>query len=263
MLTKPDPIMILEKMSDFQKESLNVVFMQMLRHLYQYNCLKPLMDLSATKCQQELLRFKVQDRQFFDLDEGNCMTIESVSINNLLNKFKQKKRYVITIKKLGYDVIIHEIAHMLEREVELPLHDFSSVLLNNLKRAEVSNITLKATIKKVLFEEVSHYQKSHVQSELFARYFQVIAMSKDISGFSSVTGYRVKDVLEALCDTQKWLEENIYELISSKVDAAIEWASRCYIKSIDDVEHRWSEQKVGSIHVAGKAWKKTIQSIKN
>ena len=38
-------------------------------------------------------------------------------MNKLLNRVKSQNEYLITIKKIRNDVIVHEIAHMLEKEL--------------------------------------------------------------------------------------------------------------------------------------------------
>ena len=51
-------------------------FLIHIKHLYQYEIFKSILDLCLTKANEGLLKFNIKEQHKFDLDEGNCKTIE-------------------------------------------------------------------------------------------------------------------------------------------------------------------------------------------
>ena len=238
-------------------------FLQMIRHLYQYQIFQSILNLTATKISENLLTFKLHNQRFFDLDTGNCKTIYGSSLNQLLNKVRKKNIYQITIKKLSYDVIIHEIAHMIEKETSVNLQEFTSIIENDLKNS-LASIGLKNTIKEIFITALKVYPENQRNSELFARYFQVLSLAKEISNLSHTRGYKLEQALTSFSNTTNWINVNLKLTIVSLIDPQISECSMQLAKDIKQIEHKWSEQRAKSIHVPGKKkWSSIITSIKS
>ncbi len=118
-------------------------FIEHIKHLYQYSIFKNILDLVATKVSQNSLKFNIKEKSNFDLDEGNCKTIYEPLLDSYLNNFRQDRRYVITIKKIAYNVIIHEIAHMVEKELNLDLKYFIKALHDDFENINSNLIIVK------------------------------------------------------------------------------------------------------------------------
>ncbi|MDJ1257370.1 MAG: hypothetical protein MRQ07_01760 [Candidatus Midichloria sp.] len=238
-------------------------FLLMVKHLYQYQIFQLILDFTATKISEKLLSFKLYDQRFFDLDAGNCKTIYGNSINQLFNQIRSRNKYQITIKKLSYDVIIHEIAHMIEKEVIINLQEFMGLISDDLREAPTS-IGLKQVVEQIFFTELKLYPEDQKPSELFARYFQILCLSKEISGLSSTGGYKLEQALTHFSNTTTWVNSVCKFNIISITDSQISTLSSQFLKKAEAVEHKWSEQKATSIHGPGpKKWGNIITSIKS
>jgi len=241
-------------------------FRMVMNKLYCYEIFKPMLDLVATKAMQGSLKFKVQDQKLFDLDEGNCRTIEGGAVNKFLNRIKVENKYVITIKKISADVIVHEISHMIEKEIEgAAVAGFADQVLYDLRTGN-GNVSLLAAAKQVMGVEVEAYPPQQRNSELFARYFQLLAMSKEVAGYNSNYGYSIVDVYKLFIATEKWLISNLYRSILPKINEAIAKQSLEYIKELGEIKHSWADEKVKSVHyktAGAPKWSKALKSIKD
>lgn len=241
-------------------------FMNEIKKLYQYEMFKPMFDLVATLCMKGRLSFNVYDRRFFELDEGNCKTIEGSAFNKALNKIKSEKNYVITIKKVSSDIIVHELAHMLEKEGDFPsLHPFASMVELDLKLQNTNNVSLKAAIKQIMVTELERYPAEQKGAEYFARVFQLVAMAKEVAGFGAQYGYTLSEAYQFFENTIKFLAEDFYNTINSKIDFSIADKSKEYIKPLEEIKPKWTESKHNSIHENPNrpTWSRAVKSIKD
>lgn len=260
-----DPILVIMNNTVIEDERSLNEFKYIIQKLYQYNIFKPMLDLVASKALYGFLRFKVQDQKFFDLDEGNCRTIEGSIFNKALNIIKKENRYLITIKKISAEVIVHEIAHMVEKEIESTTVDrFAQEVMKDIS-CHSANLSLGAAVQQIMGVEVDNYQSSHKNSELFARYFQLLAMSKEVAGRGAAYGFALKDVYKLFTKTEKWLWDHLYKNILPKIDIHIATQSQKYIKEVEDIEHTWAYDKVKPLHTSSNSprWTKTMKSIKD
>ena len=240
-------------------------FAQHIRHIYQYKIFKPLLDLVATKAYQGVLNFQIKEQQKFDLDEGNCKTINSSLLNSVFNSLRNKKHYTITIKKMAYDVIIHEIAHMVEQELNLDLIGFVRCLYSDLQNPS-SILPVKQGMDDVLIKQVRKYPKSHQNSELFARFFQLFASADEVSGYQSQYKFRLNDFSKVVPNTQEWVEKILQKKMEEKLDPDLVKSSTAYLKDINEIKHKWTEQKVSPLHNKQNkkpTWTKAVKSIKD
>ena len=257
-----NPLTLFERACVKSEPKLLEQFLSMVRHLYQYQIFQPILNLTATKISKNLLTFKLYNQRFFDLEEGNCKIIYGNSLNQFLNKVRKQNIYQITIKKLSYDIIIHEIAHMIEKETLINLKEFIDIITNDLQNFPDS-IILKQTIKEIFFTALKAYPEDQKDSELFARYFQILSLSKEISGLSSTRSYKLKQVLTNFSNTYNWINSQLKFIIISLTDPQISEFSKRFSKNIEQVEHKWSKQRAKSIHGQGiKKWGKIVTSIK-
>lgn len=263
-IMKLDVIGIIQEHTIADDENMQNRFIQHIKHLYQYAIFKDLLDLVATKASQNSLKFNIKEKKQFDLDEGNCKTINAPLIDSVLNHFRGNKHYVITIKKVGYNVIIHEIAHMVEQELNLDLSHFVKLLHYDFQNNN-NVITVKNAINEILIKQVARYSVSQQNSELFARFFQLFAEAKEISGYQSRYKYNIEDINKALINSAKWVEQTLGKLMQDKLDVNIINLTKSYIKQIQNIDHKWSEQKVQKLHGnnSDKKWTKAVKSMKD
>lgn len=262
---KLDAIQTIILHTQADNEKIKDRFAQHIKHLYQYKIFKSLLGLVAIKAYQNSLNFRIKEQQRFDLDEGNCKTINASLLNFVFNSFRNKKSYTITIKKIVYDVIIHEIAHMVEQELNLDLTNFVKDLYSDLRNFS-SILPIKQAIDDVLIKQVAKYPKNHQNSELFARFFQLFASSNEVSGYQSQYKFHLNDLNKIVPNAQKWVEETFQENMHGKLGSDLVKSSTIYLKDMDETKHKWTEQKISPLHNRQNkrpTWIKTVKSIKD
>ncbi len=265
------PIEIMANVTTASDAATQHKFIETIKRLYQYEIFKPLLDLTASLAYEKSLHFKIYDRKFFELDEGNCRTIANNVFDKIKNRFTVNKHYTITIKKTTADVIIHEISHMVEQEGDLsPLSGFAEMVQADIAASASTNLSLQAAVRQVIIAEVGNYKSSHTNSELFARYFQLMAMAKEVAGYGAEYGFDLQDLYRFFLNTSQWMWQHMYPKIIPKIDAGIANISQTYVKAIDDIQHKWSEEKINSFHKKSTStqtgtpqWSKNVKSIKN
>lgn len=260
------PLEFIEK-STKAENTLNMSrFIAEVKKLYRYEVFKPMFDLVTTLCIKGRLSFSVYDRRFFELDEGNCRTIEGGTFNKALNKIKSEKNYVITIKKISGDVIVHELAHMLEQEGNFAsLQPFAEKISMDLQLQNSNNVSLRAAVKQIVVSETEKYPQAHKISEWFARFFQLVAGAKEVAGFGAEYGYNMQEVYYFFDNTVKFLAGDFYSTITSKIDIGIASKSKEYIVPLEEIKPKWTETKHNSIHENPNkpAWGRAVKSIKS
>lgn len=254
-----DPIELIKANTSAKQNNLINVFMDVMRRLYQYELFKPMLDLSASLCATKRLQFIIEPKEFYMLDEGNCVTIEAFGSQSL-------RRYKITIRKIKADVIIHEIGHMMENESGTPLDaNFNKAILTDVHNMKTGNLSLVSAISDVLVKGVANYPNNQKASELFTRYFQLISMSKEVAGHGAEYGYTLTEIYKAFPLTENWLWDFFYSNMINKISPEIAMQSRKYIIPINEIKHRWAGEKVESAH-QGRAkpkWSANFKSIKD
>ncbi len=280
-LTACNPIEIISSSIQTKDKNLHSKFMQQIKHLYQYSMFKPILDLTATKIQQGLLHFKLHDARFFDLDAGNCRTIVNTSsvsgISGLFQKMFIRKKYCITIKKISAEVIIHEIAHMVEQELNesLDISSFINAFKKDIQKSHSTNPSLRQAINHIFIQQVAHYPPEQQNSEIFARFFQIFAAAKEVA-FAKSEGYSYDFYQVSSCFEISGCHFNQCFMPSLRgiLNEEIVQASSLYIKNLDEISNPWSDRRIQSKHSIHHnndinnskpqpKWGKTIKSIKD
>jgi len=260
IMIQKTPISIIEDVTRGDTPYIANELIKQLKSLYRFELFKPLLDLTATLAKSNRLQLIAENKRFYTLDEGNCLTIDGGIFDKVGNIFKRKRSFKVTIKKVAADVIIHELAHMMEKECDLPLNDsFMKCAYNDISKKHSRNVSLNAAIDQVMVKEVNGYPKEQQPSELFARFFQLLAMTKQVSGYGASYGFMVDDFYKAFPNVNNWMSEVLLPMISVKIDPIIASASKVYIVELNDIKHKWSEERVKSVHKgAGSAFKKGV-----
>lgn len=252
-----NPLEIIRKQTTASEAYLIDNFIEVIRRIYAYEIFKPMMDLVTTLAMQDRLSFKLSPKTVFELDEGNCQTVESRNGNKI---------FVISIKKIKPDVIIHEIGHMVEHESGIILNaSFNKAMITDIHMLATRNISLQTAIKDVMVLQVANYPNNQKGSELFTRYFQLLAMSKEVSGFAAEYAYTVLDVYKAFPLTIDWIWEKLYKPMINRIDVRIAKNSQSFIIPISEIKHKWAGEKIETFHKDKKAgkWSGSVKSIKD
>lgn len=266
-----DPIHIIGSSIEGQDIKLKHKFLSQIKHLYQYQIFKPLLDLAATKIALGQLKFKIHESRFFDLDHGNCKTIiiNEGKFNTFLRKINLRKQYCITIKNVAAEVIVHEIAHMVEQEAKgFNLAAFTNIISTDIKKAVVSNPSLAQALNHIFTQQVSHYAEDQKSSELFARFFQIFAAAKEVAFNKAESyAYNLTQVASVLDTTISYVNNNLISALQEAIDINIARLSTNYIKELSKIEEKWADRRTQSIHGAHSGsnlqWRQSIKSIKS
>lgn len=220
-------------------------FLQILQHLYKHSIFKNILDIVVTKCSLGQLKFRVHDAKFFDLDAGNCLTM--VDDGGAASTGSVRKKYIITIKKVACDVIVHEIAHMLEKELShfLNLSIFASTLMYEVN--DINQIHMKNIVKTLFVDQVSSYPQSQHMSELFARFFQFFAGANEVA-FQSSLGerYRLQDAINIFPKTLQLLDSQLASGWLDLIDPEIARRSSQYVTGSFDTKEQWADTRIKS-----------------
>lgn len=238
-------------------------FLMVVQHLYQHSIFKNILDIVVTKCSLGQLQFKIQDAKFFDLDAGNCLTMVDDKGCTTDYKKNYKKKYLITIKKIACDVIIHEIAHMLEKELShlINLPAFASTLMYEVESLKV--IHMQSLVKSLFVDQVKSYPQSQHFSELFARFFQFFAGANEVSFQSSLgSRYKLQDAVSVFPKTLELLDSQLSNDWGDLIDPQVAKDSVKYSQASLEYKERWVGKRVPMPKATSAAKKWNIKSNK-
>ncbi|MDR0773511.1 MAG: hypothetical protein LBE46_04335 [Wolbachia pipientis] len=131
-----------------------------IEYLYQFEKFRNTLNLTLSLIKQNRLSFEIYQEGLVDMEEGVCKTIRSSGEN----------RYVIVLRKSNPYIIVHELSHMVENELNLSLeqkflHKVYQDIEQNLRQA---NVLVQKIISQVIFKEIQAYQTAKLRaSELF------------------------------------------------------------------------------------------------
>lgn len=264
---------------EFEGEEKLDRFVKIFCDLYRIELFKDGLDLILTKLKQKELRFEVKIIKDWDTNVGCFLTENSGAFGaaGLFGKLVRRKSLKITIRSLNYNVLAHEMAHALEFESGLSLgEDFRSSIGYDVNGRNPENIALKGEIKRLMVDALKSYPQSQFISELFARYFELLSISRNVVSNGDFTTF---DVMDFFANSTKFVSQIFNTQIRAKIDQeisahTIEIANRV---KIEKPEKKFSEQ-VNSKHSGSdlswsrgiksnaswhQAWQKNIEEDKN
>ena len=146
------------------------------------------------------------------------------------------------LRSLSIDIILHEIAHMVESEAagSLNFTEFMQRIGRDIHSLEKTDV-MHHIIEQVMMKEVARYPSSQHISELFARYYQLFAHTKEVGGKNN-GGYSIEHLKKATVMATEWIDKQLTPLLRKKADKAIMDASKSYIG--EKIKHSWQHEKV-------------------
>ncbi len=218
-------------------------FLQVIQYLYRHAVFKNILDIVVTKCTTGQLTFKVQNMKLFDFDAGNCLTM----VDDLGYADAKRKKYIITIKKVASDVIMHEIGHMLEQELDhvINLKDFASTLMYEIYNIGGKQLHMKSIVESLFVEQVKSYPSSQHFSELFARFFQFFAGANELSFQSSLGArYTLQNAISTFPRTLEFLDSKLADSWKTLIDPKIAAESEKYSQTSFNSNINWADKRV-------------------
>ncbi len=233
-------------------------------NLYRIDLFKDGLDLILTKLQQQELSFEVKIIKDWDTNVGCFLTTQRGFFDRAVGKFFHKKELKIILRQLSYNVLAHEMAHAVDFESGASISDeFRKCIAFDMQNNQPHIITLKAEAKRLMIDAVKSYPAQQILAELFARYFELLAISRDVCGNGD---FKVEDVKNYFINTSKFITEifnpNIKKLIDQNIANQTSEIAR-NIKN-DKPQQNFSE-KIDSFHKkiddsGQKSWSKNTRS---
>ena len=223
-------------------------FARFFADLYRIEIFKDGLDLILTKVDQGDLPFEVKLVKGWDTNVGCYLTEQNKVFNAVLGKFSRQIKKKIILRNFSHNVMAHEMAHALEFESGINLgKEFNQCLsvdlgvpsiaaeLNekygdlaaqknyatkhaelNIRKASLS--TLDAQIKRLMFDALKAYKPEQYLSELFARYFELLSLSRDVHGSGDFTS---AEVMDFFVNTTNFVTKIFNPKIRDKIDLQI------------------------------------------
>lgn len=207
-----------------------------IEYLYQFEKFRNTLNLTLSLIKQNRLSFQIYREGIADAEEGVCKTIRSAGMN----------RYVIVLRRSNPYIIVHELSHMVENELNLNLkqefiHRVYQDVEQNLKQ---SNMLVQKLIGQVIFNEIQAYQdvKSRA-SELFARYFELFAWAQEIYPKDKEYLIRTQDLNKVFLNTNNWKNSYLNSQITNAVDGEIrKYSNQTAIQDVNKVSINWTNK---------------------
>jgi hypothetical protein len=232
-------------------------------NLYNISFFKDGLDLILTKLSVAKLNFAIIEKKDWDTNVGCFLTSKNTFFHKALNLFTHHTTEKIIIRKLSANVLAHEMAHALEFASKKPLTaTFQNTIRQDLAGADTAIITLKTEINRLINSDLKLYKPEQYPSELFARYFELLSLSRNVCFNGNFT---TEQVIQLFPQTTNFLVNYFNPLIANQINSEIAYETS-KIKTQTNQSNRNSEPNFTSTinsqkqEIRNKGWARTISS---
>lgn len=254
---------IFKNQLEFEGVAAEDKFVNFFCNLYRIELFKDGLDLILTKVKQKELKFEVKIIKGWDTNVGCFLTEKKSVFDKTLGRFFHDKSLKIILRQLSYNVLAHEMAHALEYESDIDLQeDFRSAIGFDMKDRKPQIITLKAEVNRLMVDALKSYKPEQFISELFARYFELLSISRNVQAKGD---FATSDVMNFFENTTKYIEKIFNPAIKKKIDLEIAKNTAIIVEKvrIEEVKQKFQE-KVESFHKnSSQGWSKNVKSNAN
>lgn len=245
---------------DFEGVRNDEKFLNTFTNLYRIELFKDGLDLILTKVKEKHLKFDIKIIKGWDTNVGCFLTEKRSFVDQVAGKIFHNRSLKIILRQLSYNVMAHEMAHALEYESKINLgEDFRKAIGFDMKDRDPQIITLKAEVKRLMVEALKAYKPEQFLSELFARYFELLSVSRNVQANGDFT---TADVMDFFANTTNFIRDIFNPQIKAKIDPEIALWSGKLVKEVrlEEPQQKFSE-KVDSFHKRSSAgWSKNVKS---
>ncbi len=176
-------------------------FVKLFCDLYRIELFKDGLDLILTQLHKKQLHFEIKEMKGWDTNVGCFLT----------NK--------ITLRNLSHNVLAHEMAHALAHESKIDLgEEFRKCIAFDMKGREPQILTLRGEVKRLMVDALKTYPPHHFLGELFARYFELLSVSRNVV---STGDFATADVMDFFINATNFIEKIFNPQIRKKIDPKI------------------------------------------
>ncbi|MDX2083554.1 MAG: hypothetical protein SFV53_06185 [Rickettsiales bacterium] len=198
---------------DFEK------FVKVFCELYRIELFKDGLDLILTKIKERDLRFEVKIIKGWDTNLGCYLTEQNKFFNKVLGGFSTSIKKKIILRQLTCNLMAHEMAHALEFESGINLgEEFRQAIGFDMKDRQPQIVTLKAEIKRLMVDALKSYPPHQFLSELFARYFELLSVSRNVRATGD---FSTSEVMDFFANTTNFITKVFNQKIKNKIDQQI------------------------------------------
>ena len=235
-------------------------FQKMFCDLYRIELFKDGLDLILTKLREKQLRFEVRIVKGWDTNVGCFLTEQKSFYDKTLGKILHKSAPKIILRQLSCNVLAHEMAHALEFESGIDLgEEFRTAIGFDMKGRDPKIITLKAEVKRLMVDALKAYKPHQFLSELFARYFELLSISRNVSAKGD---FATLDVMSFFENTTNFIEKIFNPQIRAKIDPEISKMTSEIARQVKlEAPQEKFQEKVESVQKkSAGSWSKTTKS---
>ncbi len=239
-------------------------FVRFFCDLYRIEIFKDGLDLILTKLQENDLHLEVRIVKGWDTDDGCYVTETSKIFNQVIGKFFHKIDKKIILKNFSHSIMAHEMAHALAFESEINLgEEFRQCVALDMKGREAQMVPLRAQIKRLMVDALKSYKEDKLLSELFARYFELLATSRDVHGVGDFTS---AEVMDFFANTTNFITKIFNPEIKNLIDPQISKASEAILARVrlEGPEKKFQDSAGSFYKKPGedgkKSWSKNVKS---
>lgn len=176
-------------------------FIKLFFDLYRIEIFKDGLDLILTKMQERSLHFDIREMKGWNTNVG-CF-------------LKDK----ITLRSLDYSVLAHEMAHAFAFESKIDLGaEFMQCVGYDMKGREPEIMTLKGEVKRLMVDALKSYPTNQFLGEIFARYFELLSISRNVIATGDFT---TRDVMDFFVNITNFIDKIFNPQIRKKIDPKI------------------------------------------
>jgi hypothetical protein len=194
-------------------------FVQTFSQLYRIELFKDGLDLILTKLKEKDLRFEIKIIKGWDTNLGCYLTEQNKVFNKIFGNFSTNLKKTIILRQMTCSLMAHEMAHALEFESGINLgEEFRQAITHDMKGRSPEIITLKAEVQRLMIDALKAYPQHQFLSELFARYFELLSISRNVK---STGDFATSDVMSFFENTTKFISQIFNQQIQRKIDQKI------------------------------------------
>lgn len=235
-------------------------FVRTFCQLYRIELFKDGLDLILSKVQERDLKFDVKIIKGWDTNLGCYLTEQSKVFNKLMGSFSASVKKSIILRQMTCNLMAHEMAHALEFESGINLgEEFRKCIGLDMNGREPASLVLKGEIKRLMVDALKSYPPHQFISELFARYFELLSVSRNVRATGDFT---TAEVMDFFANTTKFIEQIFNPQIQRKINQEIAKQTLTIIQDIKlEAPQQKFQERVESFQKKSQgSWSKGVKS---
>lgn len=235
-------------------------FVKTFSDLYRIELFKDGLDLILTKLQEKQLRFEVRITKGWDTNLGCFLTEQKSFYDKTLGKVLRRNAPKIILRNLSHNLMAHEMAHAWDFESGIDLgEDFRKCIGLDTKGREPQNLALKGEVRRLMVEALKSYKPEQFIAELFARYFELLSISRDVR---AVGDFTTSEVMAFFENTTNFIEKVFNPQITTKINPEIAAATYEIARQIKLVapQQKFQERVESVQKKSAGSWSKGVKS---